>query len=561
MAHGNLSCLAGLLIVLSAHAYSGDALTEMLKAGLGNIVKETINSPVTYEKGTIPTWLSGNFIRHACGTFGETDHRNKNLPNYIEHLFDCFEMGSKFKINNGRVTFTNRWYDTTVEDIFNTYRRQMNASSMFVHSIYSQMNANQIDKWFGNMSAKNKVSKIPNVSWWLVGNQAIAMSGQPIGVIIDPNDVTQKGYIQYDDNNLGVPDTTQYLFSNNPAHAQTEADGTLWSTVSVVKFETQSHLKIKRVVYKIGHDLGRHVVGTFNYEDSNLTRCKGTRPYPDFGARFGYLHSIAMTENYIILPETALMDDPCVFTRYDKYEPFLPQGFQYESTGYSRLLVMRKSDGQFIANITMPPFFATHQLNAFEDGNIIHMDMLTYNDSSIFDKHMFVENLLSENVYTTNLSRISISISGKTARMRNLRGDGKSPSAFEMPTINHAYNGKKYEYAYMTRNFDRREQNAITKLHVDTGVEQEFILPEGMFVQDPHFVSRQGAITEDDGVILAQGVDGIKHKAFMIIVDARTMMMIAHVTAPDIALFGQHSRFFPMTVGKPDTGIDGTIVG
>jgi hypothetical protein len=36
------------------------------------------------------------------------------------------------------------------------------------------------------------------------------------------------------------------------------------------------------------------------------------------------------------------------------------------------------------------------QLNAFEDGNIIHMDMLTYNDSSIFDKHMFVENLLSE---------------------------------------------------------------------------------------------------------------------------------------------------------------------
>jgi hypothetical protein len=42
-------------------------------------------------------------------------------------------------------------------------------------------NARQIDKWYGNMSAKNKVSKIPNVSWWLVGNQAIAMSGQPIG--------------------------------------------------------------------------------------------------------------------------------------------------------------------------------------------------------------------------------------------------------------------------------------------------------------------------------------------------------------------------------------------
>lgn len=51
--------------------------------------------------------------------------------------------------------------------------------------------------------------------------------------------------MQYDDDNLGVPDTRQFLFSNNPAHEQTEPDGTLWSTVGVVKFETQSYLKIK----------------------------------------------------------------------------------------------------------------------------------------------------------------------------------------------------------------------------------------------------------------------------------------------------------------------------
>ena len=32
--------------------------------------------------------------------------------------------------------------------------------------------------------------------------------------------------------------------------------------------------------------------------------------------------------------------------------------------------------------------------------------------------------------------------------------------------------------------------------------------------------------------------------AFMVVVDARTMMLVAHVTAPDIALFGQHSRYY-----------------
>ena len=51
-----------------------------------------------------------------------------------------------------------------------------------------------------------------------------------------------------------------------------------------------------------------------------------------------------------------------------------------------------------------------------------------------------------------------------SARMYSLRGYGRSPSAFEMPTINHAYSGKKYEYAYFIRNFDRRDQNAITKV-------------------------------------------------------------------------------------------------
>ncbi|XP_053387890.1 carotenoid isomerooxygenase-like [Mercenaria mercenaria] len=556
-----LLVLLSIAILSTAHAFSGNELTEMLKDGLGNVVKETINGVVTLEKGSIPVWLSGNFIRHACGVFGETSHRNKDLPNYIEHLFDCFVMGSKYSIDNGQVTFTNRWYDTTVEDIYNSYGREMNASSMFVHSVFSKVNAKQIDKWNGNMSSHSKVSEIPNVSWWLVDNQAIAMTEQPIGVIIDPHDVVQKGYMQYDDDNLGVPDTQQYLFSNNPAHEQTEPDGTLWSTVSVVKFETPSHLKIRRIVYKIGADTVRHVVGTYHYEDSDITRCKGDNSYPDFGARFGYLHSFAMTKNYIVLPETAFMDDPCVFTRYDQYKPFFPQGFRYEPNGYSRLLVMRKSDGVFIANITMPPFFATHQLGAYEDGNLIHMDMLTYNDSGIYDRHMFLDNLLSENQYTTDISRITISLSGMSARMRSLRANGKPPTAFEMPNINYDYYGKKYTYAYLAKNFDRRDQNAITKLNVDTGVEIEFVLPEGMFVQEPQFVARPGAVFEDDGVILAQGVDGRKHKAFMVIVDAGTMMLIGYVTAPDIALFGLHNRFFPMKVGRTTVDTPGGIVG
>lgn len=63
----------------------------------------------------------------------------------------------------------------------------------------------------------------------------------------------------------------------------------------------------------MGANKVRHVVGNYEYEDADLSKCKENDPYPDFNARFGYLHSFAMTQNYIILPETAYMHDPCYY--------------------------------------------------------------------------------------------------------------------------------------------------------------------------------------------------------------------------------------------------------
>lgn len=54
--------------------------------------------------------------------------------------------------------------------------------------------------------------------------------------MVDPETVTQKGEVQYDDNNFGIPkDDQNYILTNNPAHEHTEPDGTLWSTVSAIK--------------------------------------------------------------------------------------------------------------------------------------------------------------------------------------------------------------------------------------------------------------------------------------------------------------------------------------
>ena len=50
------------------------------------------------------------------------------------------------------------------------------------------------------------------------------------------------------------------------------------------------------------------------------------------------------------------------------------------------------------------------------------------------------------------------------------------------------------------------------KLNIDTGKETEYVFPEGLFAQEPQFIPRPNSSSEDDGVILVQGVDGVKGK-------------------------------------------------
>ena len=60
------------------------------------------------------------------------------------------------------------------------------------------------------------------MSWWTIGNHAIAMSESPDGVVIDPNMVEQKGAVKYLDKNLGYGNDV--TFTNNLAHEHTEKD-------------------------------------------------------------------------------------------------------------------------------------------------------------------------------------------------------------------------------------------------------------------------------------------------------------------------------------------------
>jgi predicted ATPase len=90
----------------------------------------------------LQTIFAGNFIRHGCSAFGEVEHMNNKTPNYIQHLFDCLESGTRFKFENGHVTFSNRYYKyTEIKGNFEVYHI-FSFLQYIIHIIYLMKNVN-----------------------------------------------------------------------------------------------------------------------------------------------------------------------------------------------------------------------------------------------------------------------------------------------------------------------------------------------------------------------------------------------------------------------------------
>ena len=125
---------------------------------------------VTTVSGSVPDWLSGTLVRHACGVLGETDHPDPVMINRVTHLFDCVEMGQSYSFINGQVTFTSQFYDTNTVDVWLKYEENMNQSSVFWGTVYAKRNLTAMAAENDNLHGNGKYQSIPAVSWWQVGN-------------------------------------------------------------------------------------------------------------------------------------------------------------------------------------------------------------------------------------------------------------------------------------------------------------------------------------------------------------------------------------------------------
>lgn len=494
-------------------------------------------------EGTCPEWLHGTFVRNGPVSM-EIDGKR------MSHWFDGLAMLHSFTFQPSnrktQLSYSNKFLKT---DAFNSVFKEGNFNYLgfdtspkySILKIIKTFLMTSVKAFKGFIAFYNPKSSISGHSYSLLQNSNVnlvkiahhycALTETPLPVRFDLKTAETLGALDFQDD---LP--KKNIFES--AHPQLDR-----RTQEKFNYLVDFGFKTQYVIYRYHPELPSREV---------IAKIPVSRP--------SYMHSFAMTENYFVLVEFPLIVNPIDLLLMNK--PFIRNYYWKPERGTQFLIIDRKT-GSLVKKIKdSQPFFAFHHVNAYEENEHIILDIVTYPDANvIFD--------IAEHGYLSSrgLSSRGLSSQGgegektlnetKLMRYRLLPSLGKMESTvlfagpFELPRINEQYSAYSYRYVYgsdqrvLIHNQDLRP---IYKIDIQT--QQILVWQEpGLLPGEPVFIPRPEATEEDDGVVVSVILDAahhneIHHKAFLLILDAKTFKEIGRAYAPFTIHVGLHGQFF-----------------
>jgi beta,beta-carotene 9',10'-dioxygenase len=189
--------------------------------------------------------------------------------------------------------------------------------------------------------------------------------------------------------------------------------------------------------------------------------------------------------------------------------------------------------------------FAFHHVNAFEEGDEVVVDIVTFPDAGVIDQ-LYLDRLRSAE---------AVPATGKLTRFRiGSRGDvideRLSETRIELPRINYQRRaGRRYRYVYGAGNeVQGNFIDNLVKLDLEHSATSSWY-EEGCYPGEPVFVATPEAADEDDGVILSVVLDAKKTASFLLILDASSFRELARAQVSHHIPFGFHGNYFADTSG------------
>ena len=465
---------------------------------------EIANHPLDMT-GKIPDWLSGTLMRN--GPIKVTVNEQSNA-----HWFDGLAMLHSFSFHEGHVKYSNKFLRS------NAYHTVFDQGSLNYGGFASDP-CRSVFKHFLTflIPRSNPATHNANVNVAKLANEYVALTEVPLPVKFDVQTLDTLGVLDYQDE---LPKDKCW------ESAHPHYDSRLRETLNyLIKFGKTSYYTI----YKLKDGITeREIIAEVPIDEP------------------AYMHSFAITENYIILTEFPLVVKPLDLIMKKAFI----KNFTWQPERGTRIVVIDKKDGKCVGQYMTKPFFAFHHANAFEKDDLIHMDIVTYQDADIITGgNLFVnsDNHSSEN-FQSKLERFTLSLTTGAISSKVLLAKSN-----EFPRINDKLDGRPYHYVYLagfseTAQTKKELLNSEGLYKVNTNTNEVLEWSEkGCSVGEPVFVEAPNAQEEDDGVVLTVILDHLHKDSFLLVLDAKSFKEIGRARAPHVIPPGFHGQYFEMS--------------
>lgn len=276
-----------------------------------------------------------------------------------------------------------------------------------------------------------------------------------------------------------------------------------------------------------------------------------------------YIHSLFLTENYVIL---------CIWNSHFRaggsvilFKNNIVESLEYNDTQPARWIVVDKrpteEGGQgVVATYESPPFFGFHTVNAYEHTSVdgikhITADIPAYQSLEVLNAFYF-DNILSDSPKAGQIQGQWGDLLAPKYRRYRLPDIPQEPrqetrqavvdfelcrnDTPELPTLNWSIFTKQHRYVYGVGDSGKSTMaDCLIKLDLnDRSVkkwsEQGQTAGEAIFIADPD------STEEDGGVLLTVVLDGISGKSYLLVLDARDMSEIGRAKVNGVIGFGFH---------------------
>ncbi|NNC77845.1 MAG: carotenoid oxygenase family protein [Woeseiaceae bacterium] len=452
-----------------------------------------------------PDWLRLRYLKDGAGLFSLGEDKN------YKHWFDGLALLKQFDIGDD-ITFRARFLKSP--DF-----QKSTSSGKISYTEFATVPDRGILKrlWCTvNPNAQFGINTATNLQ--AIDGQIIAIGDLPKGMAIDPDTLaTNEEW-----------DIKKWTLLTSTPHPQRDEARKAWYNLGI-------GMTLRGFGYHV------YCLSDGSHKPEPITFIPRSKP--------AYMHSVAMTERYMVVAEHPMYASLAkFFTLGIRNQPII-NAFNWNGDKPLTFFIIDKAEKKLAARVEAPAHFYFHSTNAYEDGDDVVIDLCTYPDDKVIKK-LYLDYINSADggeTSPTKLIRHRINLKTKKLSLEQL-----TDASVEFPKSNPHVMHKEYRYTYavgINPAVPNDHTNQLVKVDVASGDVKSWFEP-GCYPNEPFMVPRPGATAEDDGIILCVVLDAKIRSSVLLMLDAQSFTEIGRALIPMVIPFGLHGQVAPLNGDK-----------